>query len=172
MTTRAAPTRFDTAQRRLDSLFKGHPGRDEALRATVTILHEEMDPYNWVGIYVVERDELVLHNFLGRPTPHQRIPLGQGICGSAITENDTIIVDDVKSDSRYLACSLETASEIVVPVRVGTKPVAEIDIDSDKANAFNQEDRIFLESIARRLSLYFADAMETQPGGVKSPFST
>lgn len=171
MTHDAAPSRFARAQQRLDALFQGLPGRDEALRGTVAILHKEMAPYNWVGIYVVEEEELVLHNFLGRPTPHERIPLGKGICGSAITENDTIIVDDVKSDARYLACSLETASEIVVPVRVGTKPVAEIDIDSDKANAFDQEDRRFLEDIAQRLTIYFADAMETQPGVMKSPFS-
>ena len=171
MTSNAAPTRFANAQHRLDEVFRGHPRRDEALREIVAILHEEIALYNWVGIYVVEKDELILHNFLGRPTPHQRIPLGEGICGSAITENDTIIVDDVKSDSRYLACSLETASEIVVPVRVGTRPVAEIDIDSDKANAFDQEDRRFLEDIAQRLSMYFADAMDTQPGGMKSPFS-
>ena len=171
MASNASPTRFANAQHRLDEVFKGHPRRDEALREIVAILHEEIAPYNWVGIYVVEKDELILHNFLGRPTPHQRIPLGEGICGSAITENDTIIVDDVKSDSRYLACSLETASEIVVPVRVGSRPVAEIDIDSNKANAFNQEDRRFLEGIAQRLSMYFADAMETQPGDMKSPFS-
>jgi GAF domain-containing protein len=171
MTRNAAPTRFATAQHRLDGLLNRHPGRDEVLREIVAILHEEVDAYNWVGIYLVEEDELVLHNFLGRPTPHQRIPLGEGICGSAITENDTIIVNDVKNDARYLACSLETASEIVVPVRVGTRPVAEIDIDSDEADAFNQEDRTFLEGIAQRLSIYFADVMETQPGGMKSPFS-
>lgn len=171
MTHDAVPSRFASAQRRLEALFQSLPGRDEALRGTVAILHEEMALYHWVGIYVIEKEELVLHNFLGHPTPHERIPLGKGICGSAITENHTIIVDDVKSDSRYLACSLETAAEIVVPVSVGTKPVAEIDIDSDKANAFDQEDRRFLEALTQRLSIYFADAMETQPGSMKSPFS-
>jgi len=171
MTNHAAPTRFAAAGRRLTEMFQRHPRRDDALREIVAILHQEVDLYHWVGIYVVEKGELVLHNYLGRPTPHERIPLDKGICGASITKNDTIIVNDVKNDSRYLACSLETASEIVVPVRVGARPVAEIDIDSDQANAFDQEDRRFLEDLAARLSVYFADAMETQPGGMKSPFS-
>ena len=171
MTADATDARFASASRRLDQLWARTPGRDQVLREIVQILHEEVDLYHWVGIYIVEGEELVLHSFLGRPTPHQRIPLGQGICGAAITENDTVIVDDVKSDDRYLACSLETASEIVVPIRVGSGPVAQIDIDSDEAKSFDAADRSFLEAIAERLSPYFADAMETQPGGTKSPFA-
>ena len=65
MTSNASPTRFANAQHRLDEVFKGHPRRDEALREIVAILHEEIALYNWVGIYVVEKDELILHNFLG-----------------------------------------------------------------------------------------------------------
>lgn len=164
-------TRFAAAEQRLKALWESIPDRDSALKGVVAILHEEVDLYHWVGIYVVEGQELALHHFVGKPTPHQRIPLDKGICGSAITANSTIIVDDVKSDERYLACSLETASEIVVPIRVGSRPVAEIDIDSDAAKSFDGQDRKFLEGIAQRLSPYFADALETQPGGIKSPFS-
>ena len=171
MTTNAPEARFASAAHRLDQLWNRAPARDEVLREVVQILHEEIDLYHWVGIYIVEGQELVLHNFLGRPTPHERIPLGQGICGAAIAENDTVIVDDVKSDDRYLACSLETASEIVVPIRVGDRPVAQIDIDSDEASSFDTADQSFLEAVAQRLSPYFADAMETQPGGMQSPFA-
>jgi L-methionine (R)-S-oxide reductase len=171
MTPDATEARLASASHRLDLLWDRAPARDEVLREVVQILHEEVDLYHWVGIYIVEGQELVLHNSLGRPTPHERIPLGQGICGAAITENDTVIVDDVKSDDRYLACSLETASEIVVPIRVGDRPVAQIDIDSDEASSFDAADRRFLEAVADRLSPYFADAMETQPGGMKSPFA-
>ncbi len=130
-----------------------------------------MDGYDWVGIYIVQGQELVLHNYLGRPTPHERIPLNKGICGAAVTANESIIVDDVKSDERYLACSLETASEIVVPIRVGARPVAELDIDSDTPKSFDGHDQAFLEEIAQRLSSFFADALETQPGGMRSPFA-
>ena len=72
--------------------------------------------YNWVGIYLLDGNELVLGPFVGKPSPHTRIPLGRGICGAAATEKATIIVDDVNADPRYLACSIETKSEIVVPI--------------------------------------------------------
>jgi len=113
----SATESFASARRRLEELWGRRPDRDEALRAVVAILHEEMPDYHWVGVYLVEGDELVVHNYRGRPTPHERIPIGEGICGAAI------VVDDVQGDSRYLACSLETSSEIVVPIHVAARPV-------------------------------------------------
>ena len=145
---------FASARRRLEELWSRQPDRDEALRAVVAILHEEMPDYHWVGVYLVQGEELVVHNYKGRPTPHERIPIGEGICGAAIAENDTVVVDDVKGDSRYLACSLETSSEIVVPIHVAGKPAGEIDIDSDLKAAFGDADRCFLEEVALRLSAF------------------
>ena len=75
-----------------------------------------MPDYSWVGIYLLDGNELVLGPFVGKPSPHTRIPLGRGICGAAAAEKATIIVDDVNADPRYLACSIETKSEIVVPI--------------------------------------------------------
>ena len=86
------------------------------MERAVAILKREMPSYTWVGIYLLEGDELVLGPFVGKPSPHTRIPLGRGICGAAASEKATIIVDDVNADPRYLACSLETRSEIVVPI--------------------------------------------------------
>jgi L-methionine (R)-S-oxide reductase len=123
-----------------------------AMERIVAILKEEMPSYTWVGIYLLEGDELVLGPFLGKPSPHTRIPLGRGICGAAATEQRTIIVDDVNADPRYLACSLETKSEIVVPIMSGTRVLGEIDIDSDRAAAFGADDRALLEAIASRLA--------------------
>ncbi|MFQ5668992.1 MAG: GAF domain-containing protein [Acidobacteriota bacterium] len=143
---------LDRAARRLGELWAHPLGRAETLEKVVAILEEEIAHFHWVGIYLVEGDELVLHSFVGRPTPHPRIPVGQGICGAAITLNDTVVVDDVKSDPRYLACSLETASEIVVPIRAENRPVGEIDVDSDTPHAFSEADRRFLEGVARRLA--------------------
>lgn len=93
-------------------------------------------------------ETLVLGPFVGAPTEHVRIPVSRGICGAAVAQQQTILVDDVASDPRYLACSLETRSEIVVPIRASGRIVGEIDIDSHTPAAFGPEDRAFLEQCA------------------------
>jgi L-methionine (R)-S-oxide reductase len=123
-----------------------------ALECAVAILKQELSYYTWVGIYLLEGDELVLGPFLGKPSPHTRIPLGSGICGAAATEQATIIVDDVNADPRYLACSIETKSEIVVPIMDGGRVLGEIDIDSDRPAAFGAADRKLLEAVASLLA--------------------
>ena len=89
------------------------------MHTAVRLLSRSMPDYSWVGIYLLDGNELVLGPFAGKPSPHTRIPLGRGICGAAAAEEQTIIVDDVNADPRYLACSLETRSEIVVPIMDG-----------------------------------------------------
>lgn len=116
--------------------------------SVVEILKTRVPHYTWVGIYLLEGDELVLGPFRGKPSPHTRIPLGRGICGAAATEKATIIVDDVNADPRYLACSIETRSEIVVPIMRGNDVLGEIDIDSDREAAFTGADRELLERVA------------------------
>src|SRR6185436_13658751 len=106
-----------------------------AMERAVAMLKNSIPVYTWVGIYLLDGDELVLGPFLGKPSPHTRIPLGSGICGAAATERKTIIVDDVNDDSRYLACSIETRSEIVVPIMESGRVLGEIDIDSDQPAA-------------------------------------
>ena len=125
---------------------------EDAMRRLVNVLKARVPYYSWVGVYQLVGDELVLGPFLGKPSPHTRIPLGRGICGAAATEKQTIIVDDVNSDPRYLACSVETRSEIVVPVMRGAKVLAEIDIDSDQPAAFGERDRQLLEAAAAMLA--------------------
>lgn len=104
--------------------------------------------YHWVGVYLLAGDELRLGPFAGKPSPHTRIPLGKGICGAAASQKESIIVPDVRADARYLACSLETRSEIVVPILDGARVLGEIDIDSDLPNAFNEHDQALLERAA------------------------
>jgi L-methionine (R)-S-oxide reductase len=123
-----------------------------AMERTVAILKQELSDYTWVGIYLLERDELVLGPFLGKPSPHTRIPLGSGICGAAATQRATIVVDDVNADPRYLACSIETKSEIVVPIMDGGRVLGEIDIDSDRPAAFGAADRTLIEAVAALLA--------------------
>ncbi|MGD0095265.1 MAG: GAF domain-containing protein [Terracidiphilus sp.] len=107
--------------------------------------------YDWSGFYWVDQGDaemLVLGAFVGAPTEHVRIPLSSGICGAAVAQAKAIVVDDVARDPRYLACSLETKSEIVVPIHAGGRIVGEIDIDSHSPARFGAEDRAFLERCA------------------------
>lgn len=128
------------------------PDATRAMDLTVMTLQNELPGYSWVGIYLLDGNELVLGPFVGKPSPHTRIPLGRGICGAAAVEKQTIIVDDVTTDKRYLACSAETRSEIVVPIMRGDEVVGEIDVDSDRAAAFAAKDRALLESVAGLLA--------------------
>jgi L-methionine (R)-S-oxide reductase len=123
-----------------------------AMHDAIRLLKERRPYYTWAGIYLLAGDELVLGPYLGKPSPHTRIPLNRGICGAAASQKATIVVDDVNSDPRYLACSLETRSEIVVPIMEGDRVLGEIDIDSDRAAAFGNEDRALLEAVAAALA--------------------
>lgn len=136
----------------LNTLAAKAPSAEALMESIVTVLHEKLTRYNWVGFYMQELhgdpNMLVLGPFRGTITPHTRIPLNQGICGAAASSRKTIVVDDVNSDPRYLACSLETKSEIVVPVFVKGKVVGELDIDSHFPAAFGTEDRKLCEHAA------------------------
>lgn len=128
---------------------------DDVLRQIVSVLHDRFDHYSWVGVYLVEDDELVLGPWQGpQATEHVRIPVGQGICGAAAATGRTEVVDDVNADLRYLACFPSTRSEIVVPISYDGRVVGEIDIDSDAPAAFGEDDRAFLERVALLISPY------------------
>src|SRR5215813_904228 len=135
----------------LDALAKAAVSVEALMKSIVTLLHEKLTKYNWVGFYMLEKeggDVLVLGPFKGTMTPHTRIPLNQGICGAAASSGKTIVVDDVNADPRYVACSLETKSEIVVPVFVRGKVAGELDIDSHFLAAFGPDDRKLCEHAA------------------------
>lgn len=127
---------------------------EELMSRMVKLLHDRMLKFNWVGFYMLEDGKppeppmLVLGSFEGAMTPHTRIPLHQGICGAAASSGKTVVVDDVSKDSRYLACSLETKSEIVVPIFVKGKVKGELDIDSHFLAAFGEEERELVEYCA------------------------
>jgi L-methionine (R)-S-oxide reductase len=124
----------------------------DLMQQMVKVLHERMLKYNWVGFYMLEPGAqppmLVLGAFEGAMTPHTRIPLNQGICGAAASSGQTVVVDDVRKDPRYLACSLETKSEIVVPVFAHGKVVGELDIDSHFPAAFTKEHQTLVQHCA------------------------
>ena len=141
----------------ISSAIAAAPAPKSAMEQAVRLLKDAIPHYTWVGIYVLEGDELVLGPYLGKPSPHTRIPLGRGICGAAATEKATIVVDDVNADPRYLACSIETKSEIVVPIMRGNDVLGEIDIDSDQPAAFGARDRALLEPVAALLAERLAE---------------
>jgi L-methionine (R)-S-oxide reductase len=137
----------------VDRILNRGGDADDVLRQVVSVLHERFDHYSWIGIYLVEGEELVLGPWEGpEETEHVRIPVGQGICGAAAATGRTELVDDVNADPRYLACFPSTRSEIVVPIAYEGRVVGEIDIDSDQPAAFGPEDRTFLERVALLIS--------------------
>jgi GAF domain-containing protein len=148
-------TSNDEIIRRVEQSAAADVSRDRALKEAVRILKETRENYNWVGIYLLEGDMLVLHNYIGKPTDHTHIPVGRGVCGTAVSESKNQIVEDVTAIDNYLACSLETRSEIVVLIRRGDEIFGQIDIDSDLPRAFTSEDESLLEGVARVLARKF-----------------
>jgi L-methionine (R)-S-oxide reductase len=148
--------KFDAIYNKVRSSVAESSQPHAAMQSCVRVLAAEMPQYTWVGIYLLDGNELVLGPFVGKPSPHTRIPLGRGICGAAAAAKATIIVDDVNADPRYLACSIETRSEIVVPIidsaQGKSEVLGEIDIDSDALGAFGPDDRELLEAVAAVLA--------------------
>ena len=138
-------------------LAAGSHSLESLEKGIVASLAERLPHFNWTGFYMLDPadpETLVLGPFVGAPTPHVRIPVTQGICGAAVASGETVIVDDVAADPRYLSCSIDTRSEIVVPIYVRGSVVGEIDIDSHDPAAFTEADRTFLEEAARIVGTY------------------
>jgi L-methionine (R)-S-oxide reductase len=147
-----ATTRIEEVRNEVAELASSAPTPKDLMQGVCRLLHERMLKYNWVGFYMLEPGAqppaLVLDAFVGAMTPHTRIPLNQGICGAAASSGKTVVVDDVSKDPRYLACSLETKSEIVVPIFVKKKVVGELDIDSHFPAAFGIKDQKLVQYCA------------------------
>src|ERR1700682_6688421 len=145
-------SRIEEVRIQISELAERSANADDLMRKMVKILRERMLKYNWAGFYMLEPGTqppvLVLGAFDGAATPHTRIPLNQGICGAAASSGKTIVVDDVSKDPRYLACSLETKSEIVVPVFVHGQVIGELDIDSHFPAAFTAEHKDLVQHCA------------------------
>src|SRR5579864_259228 len=148
----AVATRIAEVSHEASELAQATANASDLMQRMVKLLHHRMLKYNWVGFYMLEAGAqppmLVLGAFEGAMTPHTRIPLNQGICGAAVSSGQMIVVDDVSKDPRYLACSLETKSEIVVPIFAHGKVVGELDIDSHFPAAFGLEDQDLVQHCA------------------------
>jgi L-methionine (R)-S-oxide reductase len=152
----------------VDRIVNREAEADQVLRKVVDALHDRFGHYSWVGIYLVEGDDLVLGPWKGpEATEHVRIPVGRGVCGAAAASGRKEVVDDVDADERYLACFPSTRSEIVVPIAYEGRVVGEIDIDSDKPAAFTEADRTLLDRVALLISPHCLVGWDT--GGVPWP---
>lgn len=112
----------------------------------VGLLYAEMPNINWLGIYVLRDDELVLGPFQGLPAC-VRIPLGQGVCGTAASQRQTLRVANVHEFSGHIACDPASRSELVVPLIAAGKLIGVLDIDSADNDRFSEEDQRGVESL-------------------------
>lgn len=122
--------------RALRAAFTRDAGRRELLQLAARRIRAAGAPYTSVYLYMLHDDVLALEAFDGRDTPHTRIPVGTGLCGQAVAESRDINVPDVSSAPGYLACHLDTRSELVVLIRRGNEIVGQIDVDSDVPAGF------------------------------------
>jgi L-methionine (R)-S-oxide reductase len=127
------------------------PTAESVMERIAERLHEKMTRYNWVGFYLVDPTNpgvLLVGPFAGSFTPNARIPLNTGLCGAAASSGETVVVDDVSKDPRYLAGSPLVKCEIVVPIFVKNALAGELDVESYFASTFNKAEKEFVESCA------------------------
>ena len=127
---------------------------DALLRQAVRQIAKADPRFDWVGVYLLNEggDELWLHNYVGTPTEHARIPVGTGVCGMAVAEKGNIIVSDVSQVENYLACDPDTRSEMVVLIRAGDEIYGQIDLDSSDEDAFTEDDEEAIAAVADKLA--------------------
>ena len=147
----------DRLCRKLSRLAENGVGFDELLEEAVRLVHGSSRKFHWTGIYeVASGDVLRLGPFLGAPTDHVLIPVGQGVCGSAVAENRNKVIPDVSREPNYLACSSSTRSELVVLVQKDGTIFAQIDIDSHDLAAFDEEEIASVQKVADWLAELYA----------------
>ena len=136
---------------------------DALLRAAVRRIKQADAKYDWVGVYLynAEDNELWLHNYIGRGTEHAKIPVGTGVCGTAVQQGANQIVDDVSKVENYLACDPHVTSEMVVLIRAGDDIYGQIDIDSHEAAAFSENDETSIQLVADKLAEQIAEERRT-----------
>ena len=132
----------------LSALVEGVPHRIANLANASALLMEALDDINWAGFYLMEEGRLVLGPFQGRPACIE-IPVGKGVCGTAVEKDEILLVENVHDFPGHIACDSASNSEIVLPLHAGQKVVGVLDIDSPVFARFDEEDRKGLACFAR-----------------------
>ena len=129
----------------------------EILEKTCNLLKNNVFHYDWVGFYIIDeqKSNLILGPYCGKATEHTIIPVGKGVCGQVAESCQLKIVQDVRKEGNYIACSIDVQSEIVVPIIKDNQFVAEIDIDSHSPSPFTINDEEFLTLVCQKLSPLF-----------------
>lgn len=143
-------TDYHLLHAQLESLTKDVPHKVANLANASALLWEALSDINWAGFYMLEGETLILGPFQGKPACIE-IPVGRGVCGTAVAENATQLVDDVHQFPGHIACDCASNSEIVVPLRRDGKVIGVLDIDSPVFARFSQADRDGLEKFAELL---------------------
>jgi L-methionine (R)-S-oxide reductase len=130
---------------------------DAILREAVKQIKASDDRYNFVGAYLLKNDENVLwlHNYVGESTEHAKIPVGEGVCGTAVAEKKDQNVGDVSKVSNYIACSPRTKSELVVLIRAGDDIFGQLDVDAKEKDAFPDKVESSVKMVADKLAEVF-----------------
>lgn len=137
----------------LRGAFAREEGRESLLRIAAEKIQAAGPPYTSVYLYMLHGQELVLEAYAGRDTDHTRIPVGLGVCGTAVASGQDQNVPDVRAVENYLACNAWTRSELVVLIRRGSLILGQIDIDSDESNPFTSEEEAEVRRVADALAV-------------------
>lgn len=133
---------------RLSHAAQGDPSRDALGAVLVREVKAGLPQASWAGIYWLEGTHLQLGPYEGPATEHVRIPVGTGVCGTAIAEDRDQLVGDVRQRANYLACSATVRSEVVVLIRAGGRVVGQLDLDSEQVDGFDADDLRVLQVAA------------------------
>jgi GAF domain-containing protein len=147
----------DVESQELLTALTAEPSRGRAFREAAMKRLDALPLYNWSGIYTLDGEELTLDAYVGAATDHVKIPVGRGVCGTAVAEDKNQVIEDVRELDNYLACSTQTRSEIVVLIRRGNQVLGQIDIDGHKVGAFDATDEALLEAVARLIAERWED---------------
>jgi L-methionine (R)-S-oxide reductase len=137
----------------LRGAFAREASREELLTTAAEKIRAAGPPYTSVYLYMLQGNELVLEGFAGRETEHTRIPVGTGVCGTAVASGQDQNVPDVTAVGNYLACNTWTRSELVVLIRRGAMILGQIDIDSDVPDPFTPEEEAQVRQVADALAV-------------------
>ena len=146
----AAMTDYKQLSAQLSALVKGIPHPIANMANAAALLYNTLDDINWAGFYLMEKGILVLGPFMGKPACIE-IPVGKGVCGTAVAEDKTQLVYNVHEFPGHIACDSASNSEIVIPLRKGGQIIGVLDIDSPSIGRFDEADRAGLEEFAKIL---------------------
>lgn len=144
--TTTKETNYNLLGKQLASLIEDETNLIAILSNTSALLNDNLDQINWVGFYLIENNELILGPFQGHPAC-VHISIGKGVCGTAVANNQTQLVDDVNTFPGHIACDANSKSEIVVPIHVDNEIIGVLDIDAPITQRFSKGDQQGLEEI-------------------------